>query len=248
RRPLNQHYLDAIDAFSLEELFYFDTLNIDQKRIDALRKLISKKKILNSDFVKNDDDVAGAKERNKKEGFVPFVRSGSNYNYEKIPTRIVDKNDADIYSMSHVRNYLYLINPGRYDTKEEFIEAIRKTDYDMVVIDVFFDGNNALTPDDIALLKDKAHGGKRLVLSYMNIGAAENWRYYWQRNWKIGAPKFLRKKYEGYDNEIYVDYSDKAWQKIIFGNDDSYVKRIIDAGFDGTYLDNTEAYLQLKNK
>jgi cysteinyl-tRNA synthetase len=32
------------------------------------------------------------------------------------------------------------------------------------------------------------------------------------------------------------------WQEIIYGNEDSYIKKIIDAGFDGAYLDNVEAY------
>lgn len=248
KRPVNKRYLDAIDGFGVEELFYFDTLNVDQARLDALRQLVKKKKILNSDFVTAEEGIEDAKERNKHEGFIPFVRGASNYHYEKIPTRLVDENDADIYSMAHVRNYLYLINPGRYDTKEQFIEAIRKTNFDMVVIDMYFDDDVPLTPDDIELLRQKANGGKRIVLCYMNIGAAENWRYYWGRGWALGSPKFLRKRYEGYDNEVYVEFWDLAWQKIIFGNDNSYLKKIIDAGFDGTYLDNTEAYIELERK
>lgn len=248
KREINKQYMDAIDGFGVEELFYFDTLNVDEKRLNALRKLVTKKKILNSDFVTSDDAVDDAKERNKKEGFIPFVRWESNYHYQKIPTRIVNENNNDIYSMAHVNNYLYLINPARYDTKEQFIEAIRKTNFDMVVIDLYYDNDDALTPEDISLLRQKANGGKRLILCYMNIGAAENWRYYWQRGWALNSPSFLKKKYEGYDNEIYVEFWNPQWQKIIYGNDSSYLKKIIDSGFDGAYLDNTEAYFELYKK
>lgn len=35
---------------------------------------------------------------------------------------------------------------------------------------------------------------------------------------------------------------DENWQAIIYGNDDSYLKKIIDAGFDGVYLDIIDAF------
>ncbi len=98
---------------------------------------------------------------------------------------------------------------------------------------------------EIEKLQTKKNGKKRLVISYLNIGAAENWRNYWQSDWKLGNPKWLKKNYKGYDNEIYVQFWEPAWQKIIFGNDDSYLKKIVDAGFDGVFLDNVEAYYAL---
>jgi len=45
-----------------------------------------------------------------------------------------------------------------------------------------------------------------------------------------------------------VQFWNPEWQKIIYGNDDSYMKKILDAGFDGAYLDNVEAYYFLYNK
>jgi cysteinyl-tRNA synthetase len=85
------------------------------------------------------------------------------------------------------------------------------------------------------------------VISYINIGAAENFRYYWKEDWKLHEPDWLAKPYEGYEDEIWVNYWDGAWQDIIYGNDGSYMKKIVDAGFDGAYLDNTEAYYFLLN-
>jgi len=247
KNDINQKYLDAIDGLAVEELFYYETLNIDSLRLESLRKLKGIT-VMNSDFVKNDRDVSDAKRRNKDEGFVPFIRTESNYHYHTIPDFIPNKNFNNIDKLTEIKNYLYLINPEQYETKEEYVEALSKTDYDMVTVDLFFDKYNPLTPEDVAKLKRKSNGSKRLVISYINIGAAENWRYYWRPNWKLGTPSFLKKPYEGYENEIYVEYWDPAWQKIIFGNDDSYLKKIIDAGFDGAYLDNTEAYSELFRK
>lgn len=248
RNGLNDKYLKAIDGLGVEEVFYFEKLAIDTFRLENLRK-IKDKKILVSDYVKNDNDVPDAKERNRKEGFIPFVRSESNYHYHRIPDRIIDKNDDAVTDISQVKNYLYLINPEAFDSKQEYVDAIANTDFDLVTVDLFFDKYNPMTPEDIQRLKvKKSSGAKRLVICYINIGAAENWRYYWRPDWKMGSPAYLKKAYEGYENEVYVEYWNPSWQKIIFGNDDSYLKKIIDAGFDGAYLDNTEAYYELYRK
>jgi len=81
----------------------------------------------------------------------------------------------------------------------------------------------------------------------MNIGAAENWRYYWYGNWIINDPVWIKKNYAGYEDEFYVQFWHQDWQNIIYGNDESYLKKIVDAGFDGVYLDNVEAYYFLYN-
>jgi len=39
-----------------------------------------------------------------------------------------------------------------------------------------------------------------------------------------------------------VQYWDTEWQEIIYGNSESYLKKIIDAGFDGVYLDIIDAF------
>ena len=50
------------------------------------------------------------------------------------------------------------------------------------------------------------------------------------------------------ENEFYIQFWHPEWQKIIYCNDQSYLKQIVDAGFDGVYLDNDEAYYFLYNK
>ncbi|MDD3741560.1 MAG: endo alpha-1,4 polygalactosaminidase, partial [Bacteroidales bacterium] len=95
---------------------------------------------------------------------------------------------------------------------------------------------------EIQQLKTKANGGQRLVISYISIGSAENYRYYWKSDWKRNNPDWIKKKYDGYEDEFWVEFWNDEWQNIIYGNDSSYIKKIIDADFDGVYLDNVEAY------
>ena len=237
-------YVDAIDGIGIEELFYDGPLRVDKDRLKMLQTLKSKvKKIMVSDYVKDNSKVPDALDRSINEGFIAFPRRSDNYDYMDIPpaTDIRNVNTGDINTLADAKNYLYLISTDNFADKQTMIDAVKATNYDIVLIDLFFE-EVALTPYDIQQLKTKANGGKRLVISYISIGSAENYRYYWQTGWKKGNPSWLKKKYEGYPDEFWVQFWHTEWQDIIFGNNDSYIKKIIDAGFDGAYLDNVEAY------
>ena len=244
---LKSDYVNAIDGIAVEDLFYNEKPKVDTYRLSMLRKLKTKKQIMLSDFMFQDDAIAAVKSQSDKEGFLFYPRVKTNEMYREIPTDIPNENANDILKLSDAKNYLYLINPVDLRTKHLFIKAIQATNYDMITIDLFYN-EKSLTAEDVAKLKTKANGGKRLIISYVNIGAAENWRYYWKRNWQLNDPVWLKKKYAGYDDEFYVQYWHEDWKKIIYGNPDSYVKKIIDAGFDGAFLDNVEAYYFLYNK
>ena len=97
-------------------------------------------------------------------------------------------------------------------------------------------------PDDIARLKQKANGEKRLVVSYLSIGEAGNYRYYWQKNWNTVKPTWMDTENPDWEGNFKVKYWEQEWQDIIFGNENSYLDKIINAKFDGTYLDILDAY------
>ena len=240
-------YIDAIDGIAVEDLFYNGKPKIDQYRLQILRKLQTEKQVMVSDFITKDDAIESIKIQSSKENFLLYPRVSSNEHYREIPEIVPNENDKDILQLSDVQNYLYLINPANIRTKRAYIKAISETNFDMITIDLFFN-DEPLTPKDVEQLKRKANGGKRLIISYVNIGAAENWRYYWNRNWQLNDPIWLKKKYVGYEDEFYVQFWHEDWKNIIYGNPESYVKKILDAGFDGAFLDNVEAYYFLYNK
>jgi len=238
---LNYRYLAAIDGFGVEELFYYETFDPDYDRLSMLRALKNYKKVMVSEYVSNNNEITDALNRNFEEGFICFPRNGDNYHYLLIPDFVWFSNNDDINLLSDAKNYLYLISSDNFASKQAMINAISATNFDIVLIDLFFE-DDYFSAEEINILKTKANGAKRLVISYINIGSAENYRYYWQDNWKLHNPKWLKKKYEGYKDEFWVEFWQPEWQQIIFGNDNSYIKKIIDAGFDGAYLDNVEAY------
>jgi len=253
---VNTDYIDAIDGFGIEELFYNadGVLDVNNDVLGILEDFVSSKKVMVSDYVPNDDARDSSIQMNKEEGFISFPRikdsdkAKDNYDYKLIPsTPIADKYPPDnIITLVDAQNYLYLISTENFADKNAMLTAIEATNYDVVLIDLFFNGV-PLTKDDIIQLKTKHDGGKRLVIAYVSIGSAENYRYYWKPGWRKGNPSWIKKDYEGYPDEYWVEYWNQEWQDIIYGNDDSYIKKIIDAGFDGAYLDNVEAYYFLGN-
>jgi cysteinyl-tRNA synthetase len=127
-------------------------------------------------------------------------------------------------------------------------DAIAAAPYDMIVVDYSRDGTDelALTAVDVDKLKRKPDGARRIVLSYLSIGEAETYRYYWKRrwNWLFGllAPNWRGHQNAEWHGNYGVRYWEADWQSIIFSGADSYLDRIIKAGFDGVYLDKVDEY------
>lgn len=243
---INWTYLHAIDGIGIEELFYNGTLSVDTERLSMLQTLRQFVTVMVSDYALNSAQISDAIVRSQNEGFITFPRNADNYAYSDIPAAITDESKNDVLKLSDAANYLYLISTDRFSDRTSMLHFIAATNYDVVLIDPYFN-DTLLTFAEIGSMSTKANGGKRLVIAYLNIGAAENWRPYWQPHWKEGNPAWLKKSYDGYPNEIWVEYWNEEWRRIIFGNDASCVKKVIDAGFNGAYLDNVEGYYFLNN-
>lgn len=244
---LNTRFINAIDGFGNEELFYNETYSPDDYRLEMLRKVNSSLKVMTADYLTDDANIPAAFQYADAEQFIAFPRASNNYDYKYIPSAVHNENVNDITKLAEAQNYLYLISSDNYSDKASFLLAIQQTNFDVVIIDAFF-GDDLLSSADVASLKVKQNGGQRLVISYMSIGSAENYRYYWKKGWGPHHPLWLKKKYDGYKDEIWVKFWKKDWKEIIYGNNDSYTKKLLDCGFDGAYLDNVEAFYALYHK
>jgi cysteinyl-tRNA synthetase len=122
--------------------------------------------------------------------------------------------------------------------------------YDVFVIDYSSDGSDAaaFSAADIAALKAKPDGGRRIVLAYLSIGEAETYRYYWQPEWNAHPPSWLADANKRYRTNIVVRYWEEGWQGIIFRGENNYLERIIAAGFDGVYLDRVDSYQEFEQR
>lgn len=131
-------------------------------------------------------------------------------------------------------------------------QALAASPYDLLVIDYSRDGSDdkALTPAEVAAMKVKPDGSRRIVLSYLSIGEAESYRYYWKWYWRSlwFLPNPLAPSWRGNLNADWggnyaVRYWEPAWQQVILG-DGGYLDRIVKAGFDGVWLDKVDSSLE----
>ena len=124
------------------------------------------------------------------------------------------------------------------------VEKIAKSDADVLVIDYAREeGRIPLTADEVQKLKTKPDGKKRLVISYMSIGEAETYRWYWRDHWKgDDMPGWQVMENCAWPRAHMVRFWHDGWKDIIYQGRRPYVKRIIDAGFDGVYLDRIDVY------
>jgi cysteinyl-tRNA synthetase len=130
-----------------------------------------------------------------------------------------------------IQSFVYQLQRARPD-------RIGETAFDLVVVSIGATGNS---PDVIPALKNSP-GGEKLVLCYMSIGQAENYRWYWQPQWSQNPPAWLDQPDGDWAGDYWVKYWEPEWQDIIYGSPDSYLDQIIALGFDGVYLDRVDAY------
>ena len=133
---------------------------------------------------------------------------------------------------------------------------------DMMVVDYSRDGTaaRAFTPADVEALRTRPGRSPRIVLCYLSIGEAENYRAYWDMSWNSKPPQWLGAENAAWKGNFAVRFWQPGWQRLIvesrrasltlatriaralFPPRKPYLDEIIDAGFDGVYLDRVDAY------
>ncbi|MBM4087180.1 MAG: hypothetical protein FJ272_20510, partial [Planctomycetes bacterium] len=143
------------------------------------------------------------------------------------------------------------VNDFVYQLQNVDLAAMGQTQFDLAVIDYSQDGSDAMrfTAEQVNALKNSP-GGPKLVLAYMSIGEAEDYRWYWQESWDAdhdgqpdpGAPTWLGPSNPEWPGNYKVRYWEPGWQSLIYGAATSYLDKIIVTGYDGVYLDIIDAY------
>ncbi|MBL8566427.1 MAG: endo alpha-1,4 polygalactosaminidase [Hyphomicrobiaceae bacterium] len=188
-----------------------------------------------------------------------------------------------------------------YQLQEYDLSTLEASNVDLLVIDLSIagPGRDRLTSTVVRRLKRKPDGSRRIVLCYLSIGEAEEYRDYWRKDWietdaelaevapadptskadqkgsdrknkadtptgrhsprggeahgdasKPGrrvtdkAPVWLSTENESWSGNFAVHYWDPGWQSLIVGRPGCYLERILDAGFDGVYLDRVDAFYE----
>jgi cysteinyl-tRNA synthetase len=131
------------------------------------------------------------------------------------------------------------IKTWRYQLQSIDPAKIAASSSDLVVID-YSGSRGAFTADEVEQMKRKPDGSRRIVLSYMSIGEAEDYRWYWDNR----SPDWLGRENPKWPGNYAVRFWHPGWQQVIF----EYTDRILAAGFDGVYLDKVDEYEDMGHK
>jgi cysteinyl-tRNA synthetase, unknown class len=136
-----------------------------------------------------------------------------------------------------------LARVGRWGCQYQNIDvaSVAASPLDLIVVDPIIDPASGRTPssEEMRLLKRKGNDERRLVLAYLSVGAAEEYRPYWSADWKGSAsPPWLGVESREWPRSYSVRYWHPEWQRIVI---DASV-RLVDAGFDGLFLDRVDAF------
>ena len=150
-----------------------------------------------------------------------------------------------LFSKVYAQQNLFGINSWTYQLQNiNILQISNSNQFQLIVMDYSADGSDetAFSNEQISQIKNS---GKKAI-SYISIGEAENYRFYWNDNWDSdnngvpdqGAPSWLGDLNPDWSGNYKVRYWQHDWQDIIF----SYIDKIIDQGFDGIYCDIIDAY------
>ena len=246
--------IGTLDGILMESVFYdgYEEEGEMPERRDAeteeylaamLRKpLLAGRSVFTLDYVKG-EKIAEVGALGHAAG---YISEAGDRLLDVIPARAPqEENAADVTRLKQVKNFLALLNPEHFPTREAYLDALAATNYDLLIVDLYY-GDRPLTPEETARLKHKANGGRRLVLSYMSVGEAADYRPYWKKEWASERPHWLAEPNPEWPGSYKARYWSREWHDILYGREDAYLDRIIAAGFDGAFLDVMDAWQYFK--
>ncbi len=140
------------------------------------------------------------------------------------------KRHSTVSPMITISSWAYLLqNPP--------IASLAESPYNLIVTDYSKDGSDKKRFSSKQI--DTLHKFNKTALCYFSIGEAEEYRFYWNKEWKKNPPKFIGPENEDWAGNYKVKYWREDWWQTGLR---PYLDRIIEAGFDGVYLDIVDAY------
>ena len=145
---------------------------------------------------------------------------------------------------------LYVLQPDTIT-----VQQLADSDVDWLILEPTKHGDMAssFTAEEIEQIRSGGNCPKK-ILAYLSVGEAESYRDYFNASWLDAndnpipgvAPDWLGSTNPDWEGNYKVRYWMSDWQHLIVGTDagphNSPYDAIIDAGFDGVYLDIIDAY------
>ena len=241
---IDSKFFAITNGTTQESLYYGDVLRFNVPTAKGLKNELLEltvpirkngKPIFVINYGKGQKKIDFLKKEDLKTKFVSELLPS--LNVDKLYETIEDYNDEDIYSLNEVKNFLCLLNLEKFSSIDGYYQTLKNTNYDLLLIEVSYD-NVFFTKEQIEGLKVKKNGGKRIVIAYLSIGEAEDYRFYWKKEWDKNKPDWIVNENENWSGNYIVEYWNPEWKKII----KEYQKKLDEIGVDGYLLDTVDTY------
>lgn len=107
----------------------------------------------------------------------------------------------------------------------------------MMVIDTCDSDGNQFSSEDVNYMKEDG----KLLIAYISLGEAENYRWYWKKEWTKKRPSFIGKENPDWPGNYPVKFWFPEWKEIT----DQILDQVMNQGFDGIYIDKVDVYNDL---
>lgn len=248
--PVSTAYVAALDGVGQEDVFYGQPLE-NLPTTGAIRNELlplldtahaNRLSVLVTDYAWSPAYVDDAHARCAARGYLSFcAETRALDSVPAYPAAPFGLNARAITTPGAAANFLYLLDTARYKTRDAYLAALRAAGHDLLIIDPAYEDGD-LTAEEVTSLKVKPQGGTRLVMAYLSIGQAEDYRFYWRPEWDATPPDWLLEPDPDWPGNYYVRYWDSGWHDVLFGHASAALDRIQAAGFDGVYLDKVDAF------
>ncbi|UCC92826.1 MAG: hypothetical protein JSW25_09215 [Thermoplasmata archaeon] len=243
-------YLAAIDGVAREDL-YFGWNGLDSATPWSTSERISAQLNVSKDAGKTVMVVDRCSERGymwdasewaTESGFLYFASNSAGL--DTIPVYPADPPGAhrgNVSSLSDAKNHLVLTVPKGWTTRDAYLTELRMTNYDVLVIDAYYNGT-PLTFEEVDSLRTKKHGGSRLVIAVIGLGEVDERQHVWRDLYHTQPPNWLGDEVSNHEGRHHVKYWEDSWRRVLYKSEGSWLNVVLDAGFDGVYLMGGDAH------
>jgi hypothetical protein len=227
-------FLNAVDGLVLDGQF----CGAPPVNEETLARLLDMNLVIVSlDHCLDDGTVAEARRLAAEAGMLIVADTDPQGRLDTVPVaRPPGENAANVTDPHQARSVLVLEDGSGFADASLFVGALRNTNHDMLILDPFALGGRALGPSDVAALRYKKLGARRLVLATFDVAMAHEDAYYWQPGWTLGDPRWLQATARGRPGAYFTTFWDPAWKSVL----GEFFVAIMDLGFDGVVLEGLD--------
>jgi cysteinyl-tRNA synthetase len=123
-----------------------------------------------------------------------------------------------------------------YYTSQVDPEKVLASNHKMFIINEADSNSRLFEKSDVEHMKSNG----KLIVAEISLGVAENYRWYWDKDWNGNKPAFIGEELE--KNKFFIKkLQSPEWWKI----STSIIDKAIDSGYDGILMDGMDAWIEM---